>query len=330
VLAIIPYLLGFHPRESLVLVGLRPPRQRVASVMRVDLPAVQAAAAATEQLLAALRNVSATRVLVIAYSATDQPARSVAAAVAGSLSAAALDVPAVWRSDGSRWWCYCDSDPACSAAEGTPYDSSDGPCPAEAVLRGMVALPDRAALEQLVAPPPEPQRNAMAALTRAVEADLPRKPRRPRDSLELVARGQREVEQFVRTFVVQRRPLSDAEVARLSAWLRHIEVRDTAWCLLDSAGPDNHLDLWQQVTGRAAPGYVAAPATLLAFAAWLAGRGALAQCALDRVFDEDPGYSLGCLLADALAAGLPPSTWQPVPLVKRYAATQGTHAAVPP
>jgi hypothetical protein len=138
------------------------------------------------------------------------------------------------------------------------------------------------------------------------------------------------VEQFVRTFVVQRRPLSDAEVARLSAWLRHIEVRDTAWCLLDSAGPDNHLDLWQQVTGRAAPGYVAAPATLLAFAAWLAGRGALAQCALDRVFDEDPGYSLGCLLADALATGLPPSTWQPVPLVKRYAATQGTHAAVPP
>jgi hypothetical protein len=124
--------------------------------------------------------------------------------------------------------------------------------------------------------------------------------------------------------------LSDAEVARLSAWLRHIEVRDTAWCLLDPAEPDNHLDLWQQVTSRAAPRYVAAPATLLAFAAWLAGRGALAQCALDRVFDDDPDYSLGLLLADALAAGLPPSAWQPVPLPKLYAATRGTHAAVPP
>jgi hypothetical protein len=330
VLSIVPYLLGFHPRESLVLVALGRPRQRVVCAMRIDLPAPESASAVTEQLLPALRNCAATRVFVIAYSDTDQPARSVAAAVARLLAAAQLGVAAIWRSDGSRWWCCCESDPPCDPAEGTPYDGSDSPCPAEAVLNGMVALPDRAALERLVAAPPEPQRTAMARLTQRMAADLQGPRRAARALPSLVVRGQREVEQLVRAFVAQPRPLVDAEVARLCAWLRHVHVRDAAWCLLDRARLDAHLDLWQQVTSRAAPGYVAAPAALLAFAAWLAGRGALAQCALDRCFADEPDYSLGRLLAEALAAGLPPSTWQPVPLSELYAATRGARSAVLP
>jgi hypothetical protein len=37
-LALVPYLLGFEPRDSAVLVGLRPPGHRVGLVARVDLP----------------------------------------------------------------------------------------------------------------------------------------------------------------------------------------------------------------------------------------------------------------------------------------------------
>lgn len=36
--AAIPYLLGFHPSESLVLVGLEPPRDQMVFSMRLDLP----------------------------------------------------------------------------------------------------------------------------------------------------------------------------------------------------------------------------------------------------------------------------------------------------
>jgi hypothetical protein len=37
-LGIVPYLLGFHPQRSLIVVGIRPPRDRVHVCLRYDLP----------------------------------------------------------------------------------------------------------------------------------------------------------------------------------------------------------------------------------------------------------------------------------------------------
>ena len=57
---------------------------------------------------------------------------------------------------------------------------------------------------------------------------------------------------------------------------------------------------------------LAPPATLLAFAAWLAGDGALAWCALDRAREADPDYSMAALVERALTCAVPPSTWEPL------------------
>ena len=45
---------------------------------------------------------------------------------------------------------------------------------------------------------------------------------------------------------------------------------------------------------------LAAPAALLAFAAWLAGDGALAWCAVDRCALADPDYRMAGLVAHTL------------------------------
>jgi len=55
----------------------------------------------------------------------------------------------------------------------------------------------------------------------------------------------------------------------------------------------------------------AAPAALLGFAAWLAGNGALAWCAVDVAEEAEPGYPLAALLASTLAGAVPPAVWQP-------------------
>ena len=55
------------------------------------------------------------------------------------------------------------------------------------------------------------------------------------------------------------------------------------------------------------PGYVAAPASLLAFVAWQAGDGALANVALDRALADNPHYSMAGLLRPPSIAGAPPS-----------------------
>ena len=57
----------------------------------------------------------------------------------------------------------------------------------------------------------------------------------------------------------------------------------------------------------ARPGYVAAPASLLAFVAWQAGNGALANVALDRALTDIPQYSMALLLRQAIDSGAPPS-----------------------
>ena len=67
-----------------------------------------------------------------------------------------------------------------------------------------------------------------------------------------------------------------------------------------------YLRLWADLTRRARPGYVAPAASLLAFAAWQCGNGALANIALERALADDPGYSMARLLRGVLDAAVPP------------------------
>ena len=100
---------------------------------------------------------------------------------------------------------------------------------------------------------------------------------------------------------------SDYEIARITVALRDLRVRDDAWARMDPAHADQHLRLWIDVVRRAQPGYVAAPAALLAFVAWQSGDGALANVALDRALADDPRYSMATLLRQVITAGAPPS-----------------------
>jgi hypothetical protein len=75
---------------------------------------------------------------------------------------------------------------------------------------------------------------------------------------------------------------------------------------MDPAYRDEHLRLWTDITRRARPGYVAPVASLLAFVAWQAGNGALANVALDRAQADDPRYTMAILLRDVINAGTSP------------------------
>jgi hypothetical protein len=65
--------------------------------------------------------------------------------------------------------------------------------------------------------------------------------------------------------------------------------------------------MWTDLTRLAQPGYVCAPAALLAFVAWQSGNGALANVALDRALEEDANYSMAVLLRQVIDSGAPPS-----------------------
>ncbi|WP_158630638.1 DUF4192 family protein [Nocardioides daphniae] len=77
------------------------------------------------------------------------------------------------------------------------------------------------------------------------------------------------------------------------------------------ANATSHIALWSDLTRRAPADVKAAPATMLAFASWLHGNGALAWCALDQV-PHDQRYCAAELVTTLVQNGLHPSTWDSI------------------
>ncbi|HVB27666.1 MAG TPA: DUF4192 family protein, partial [Mycobacteriales bacterium] len=101
--------------------------------------------------------------------------------------------------------------------------------------------------------------------------------------------------------------IDDVTADQVLVGLTDVAVRDALiLCAVLSGAEALVIRLAAALTRRAAPGFVAAPASVLAAAAYLVGDGALANVALDRALADDPGYPLAGLLGRALALALPP------------------------
>lgn len=103
--------------------------------------------------------------------------------------------------------------------------------------------------------------------------------------------------------------LSDADAARLLVAVESIPTRDRLWLDMNRGNAGSHVALWTDMTQRAPDEVRAAPASLLGFASWLSGHGALAWCALDQV-PEDKPYTLANLVAAAVQTGMHPREWE--------------------
>jgi hypothetical protein len=113
------------------------------------------------------------------------------------------------------------------------------------------------------------------------------------------------VQQFQRDGV----RLDDADAARLLVAVEAIPVRDQLWLAMNRGNAVSHVALWTDMTKRAPNEVRSAPASLLGFASWLSGHGALAWCALDQVPDDKP-YALASLVATAVQSGMHPREWE--------------------
>ncbi|WP_435123988.1 DUF4192 domain-containing protein [Micromonospora tulbaghiae] len=320
--AAVPYLLGFHPADSVVVVAVR--GRRVVFAARGDLPAPGAdPGPAARHLAQVVARQDADAATVVGYGPAAR-VTGVVDAIGDALTAIGVAVLDALRVTEGRWFSYLCAEPSCCPPDGTPYDPAASRVGAAAVFAGQVALPDRAALAAQVSPLDGPVRLAMrratgrARLRLAALTGRPSTPPAgspagglPADSSR--AGGEPRAVRTAGTAAVraairrQRRGerLDDDEVAWLTVLLTHVAVRDHAWSRTD--GRDEDISLWTDVLRRAEPDLIAAPGCLLAFAAWRSGHGALAAVALERVLSAHPGYSLAVLLDEALRRGVAPS-----------------------
>jgi hypothetical protein len=306
VLAAVPYMLGFHPTDSVVVLGLR--RSALVFQLRGDLPerAEVAQFAAYYARLVRRQRVSAAMIIGYGEGSAVTP---ILLATAGALYRQRIAVPEMLRAHGGRFWSYTCTSPGCCPPQGTPYDVASSPIAAQATVSGYVALPSRAELERRLAPVAGPAQAAMREATgRAGErlADLVAS--RPEGAAALPAAGRAAVDAALARHRAGGR-LDDDELAWLSMLLGCSSVRDHAWRAV-GGNLGLHVSLWVDVLRRAQPELAAPPATLLGFAAWRAGEGAIASIAVARALHTDPDYRMAQLLDHALRHGLSPMEWE--------------------
>ena len=314
--ASVPYLLGFRPAESVVLLSLvGESGSRLGLTVRADIPHPEEGRDLARQLAAkVITDRPSAVVAVVVSEAPDEeaalPHLRLAWDVCASMAAYAVAVTEVLLVRGGRWWSYDCPDRCCAPGAGTPLPEHVTELEVAAVATGVVVERDRDGLGERIARPGLPERRAIAEVCAQVAVEC---------ADAIVALGRDAVAEESWSAVVEAlarsRPgppaatgrLTDREVARLLWGLRDRAVRDRALEL--ALGPDAPAaeQLWTECTRRAPAPLDAAPATLLAVSAWLRGDGAMADVALTRALAGSPDYALARLLAQALEACVRPA-----------------------
>jgi hypothetical protein len=319
ILATIPFVMGYHPRDSVIVLGVH--GRHLGFTARGDLPPPDAPGRAHAEWVAYLVELvvaqDCTGVLIAGYGPHERVYPMVTA-LADGYDDAGLAIVEVLRSDNDRFWSYLCRDPLCCPPEGTAYDPTSTEVAAEFTLAGRVALPDRDAFERQLRPVAGAARDAIRTATVIAQERLIDLLALPPTEADVRAALLTEGRAAVSEALARQQdglPLSDDLVAWLTVLLDAIPVRDEIWLAI-SGDEDElrlHRTLWMDVVRRCEPDLVAAPGCLLGFVAWRLGEGSLARLAVDRVFTEDPSYVMARLLDDVLSHGIPPSALEDVP-----------------
>lgn len=292
ILGKIPYLLEYHPSDSIVALYVGT-GGRVLAYSNAAL-ATPADVVVDEMRDSAIR-ADARTVVIVGYGPL-----TATGTVTAVIDAVARHVHVGYACLVSGGYYYCLNDGcACDAATGVRFDPQATAVAAHATVLGEVALPSRSALLALTEPDPEAQDGVRAALPRARAVERP----------ELV-----ELDELLELAMLDQR-LTDDEAARLALLLRRRPVREAAW--LKTAGQMWQRNLWLDLTRRVPEPYVTAPAALAAWCAWMRGENTLALAAARRAAAVNPDDMTTLIVVAAIQSKIPATdlvpVWPPAP-----------------
>jgi hypothetical protein len=306
--AIVPQVLGFHPEDSVVLMTFGAADNLHA---RVDLPVAEEDQEEVVEMLAeVIAHHRVRQVALVLYTADRWAAATFHDAAVPRLVRAGVDVVAVLRVADDRFHQADDLDDP-----GTAYDLRAHPFTAEQVVRGQVVHDSRAQLAaSLRLVDAEDARSVAQAATRAADdfrglAHLARDSRLSRD----LADHGRWIQRTVRRHLRNGTRLPAADAGRLLVLASLDVLRDVVLAEMSRDDATEHVELWRDLVRRSPSTLLPPAASLLAFAAWLSGHGALAWCAVDRCAEVDPDHPLSRCVQGLLECAVAPSVWTPIP-----------------
>jgi hypothetical protein len=137
-LALVPQLMGFEPRMSIVLLGAVPPRGRVRLTLRFDLPPAPDLAIADEVARHGLSVLLAQefRTCVAVGYGPGRLVTPVADAIRRHAAGFGIRLVEVLRAEDGRYWSYLCAEPDCCSPDGEAYDAASHPVTAAFAAAG--------------------------------------------------------------------------------------------------------------------------------------------------------------------------------------------------
>jgi hypothetical protein len=295
-LAAVPLVLGFHPRESLVMLTFG---DAPAFHARLDLPPcgdARALAETVEALLAPCHLHEVDHVAFLVYTGDAASAARLAAALVPAFVAEGIGVVDVLRAHNGHW----SGVPMRAGARETPptpYQNAVHPFTAHAVFEGRVTHASREELRDTLRCDAEVQER-LGVLVAGLPDPGP---------AEAVRVGE-----LVAGWVRSGEGPDDEGAARVLRAVTRVDVLEAAVDALTRDSARDHLRVWAALLRGAPEPQVPGTAAMTAFCAWQAGEGALAWCALDRCLGADSGHLLGTRVAECLAGAVAPGEWEEV------------------
>ena len=301
-LSAIPFLIGFNPQDSIVLLTLK--NDAIAMAIRIDFPN-EISADELKLLISHLSRDNAESVIAIFYSPEiGENQNEVISTILSAITDYGLSLREVITVEQERYRSLICGDLLCCPVEGNSVpDLIESRIAAEQVAAGR-PIPFRT-LDQLIESisPIQVDQELVKLLTKIDEIDYDQEP------LELQRQGARAVNEFMAEFKTHGLVRDKELIALLLVRLKDLQVRDYALGSVSAESLDLYFTAWRWLLRSAPEGYIAPVANLFAAVAYERGDGALAQRALDRAEGDDSSYAMSKLLRQVFNSGWAPNSF---------------------
>jgi len=302
-LAAVPFMVGYHPKDSLVVMALK--ESKVAMAMRVDFPDSENMASVSATIAGHLTRESADEAIIVGYLPSDDLDTDPLAVARSIITLQGIAVKECIVVSGGRFRSNLCADAQCCPPEGNPVPE---------------ILDSRVTAEQVAAGNPLPyldldeMKRSIAALPLDKELvriikSIPEIDYSGEDVTSQQRAGANAINEMAIVFSRAQRIEDKNLIALVLVRLLDLQVLDYAMGMTTTETSDQLWDMWRWLMRTAPVGYVAPVAVIFATMSYERGDGALAQRALDRAMVDSPGYQMAKLLRRTFAAGWPPSAF---------------------
>lgn len=300
----IPFLIGFHPTNSIVLISVK--EGAIGLAMRIDLP--ERLMSEQIDLLAHhfLQDQSEAALLVAYMPESRDDGDSILISLGAGLLRNGVDIQESIVVQSNRYRSIICRDENCCPPGGKAMpEISESEIAAEHVVAG-IPMPYESISQLIETLSPDPASLALSWVsevsTFAIDEDGADVGALRRDGVETMDLL---LDDFRMGYGARNRTL----VARMIGRMSDLQVRDYAMGVHSEDTYDIYFTMWREVLPLAPIGFVAPIACIVAAMAYEAGDGAMAQKALDRALEDDEHYQLAALLRRVFNAGWPPESF---------------------